>query len=288
MCLRDNSGWLALRWAGAAPRPLMTAALRATSNGSPHKQKVPFSPEFRKALDDGHHAVSQPLSPAALLASLVRNHEPGCMQTVVGVGLLPQDVLDAIAALARIGEVDAAAGRLATIARTAELAHSRPPASGGAAGQTEDHPGKRPNENALAEASGWAGPDREAAMSMSQFQLAAVAAIYLLLLVSTLIALVAAALHGRLWLLLLAPLVALGNPRFGTWSLVPVAALFWWLHLPVIATLVMVSIPFDAMMGALELRRNNLAARPPENRDDLRIGVRQVAHAVGLGVGTGK
>ena len=288
MCLHDNSGWLALRWAGVAPRPLMTAGLRATSNGSPHKQSVPLSPELRKALDDGRHAAGRPLSAAALLASLIRNQEPGCMQTIAGVGLIPQDVLDAITALARIGEIDAAAGRLATIARAAELTQSPRPAVSGHVHQTQDHRQEQSHSKALAGSRGWDAPDREAAMSMFQFRLAAVSGIYLLLIISALVALVATATNGRLWLLALAPLLGLGYPRLGTWSLVPVAALFWWLHLSVIAALVTVLIPIDALMGALMLQRSHISEHPPENRRDLRIGVRQIVRAVGLGAGTQK
>ena len=239
MCGTDNSGWLALRWAGAAPRPLMAAAVRASSNRPPHKERVPLSGELRRALDDGSRAVGQPLSAAALLASLMRNQETGSVRTIVEAGLDPQDVLDAIVALARIGEVDTVAGQMATIGRTAESVSSRPPpAHDDAIWQSGDHREKRGHRKTQVEASDWAGSDREAAMSMLQFKLAAVSALYLLLLVSTLITLVAAAIHGRLWLLLLAPLLALGNPRLGTWSLLPVAALFWWLHLPLIAILV--------------------------------------------------
>ena len=285
----DDSGWLALRWAGASPRPLMAAAVRASSNRAPHKERVPLSGELRRALDDGWRGVGQPLSAAALLASLMRNQETGSVQTVVEAGLLPQDVLGAIVALARIGEVDAVAGQIATIERTAGSASSRPPpAHDDAIRQSGDHREKRGHGKAQVEASGWAGPDREAAMSMLQFKLAAVSTVYLLILVSTLIPLVAAAIHGRLWLLALAPLLGLGNPRLGTWSLLPVAALFWWLHLPLIAILVMVWIPLDASMGALMLQRHHVSEFPPENRDDLRIGLPTVMGAIGLGAGTGK
>ena len=289
MCGTDSSGWLALRWAGASPRPLMAAAVRASGNRSPHKETVPLSGELRRALDDGWRAVGQPLSAAALLASLMRNQETGSVQTVVEAGMLPQDVLAAIVALARIGEVDAAAGQLATIERTADSASSRlPPANDDAIRQSGDHRETRRHAKAQVGASGWAGPDREAAMSMLQFTLAAVSAVYLLLLVSTLITLVAAAIHGRLWLLALAPLLGLGNPRLGTWSLLPVAALFWWLHLPLIAILVLVWIPVDVSMGALMWQRHHVSEFPPENRDDLRIRLPTVMGAIGLGAGTGK
>ena len=83
MCGTDNSGWLALRWAGASPRPLMAAAVRASSNRPPHKETVPLSGELRQVLDDGWRAVGQPLSAAALLASMMRNQETGSVQTVV-------------------------------------------------------------------------------------------------------------------------------------------------------------------------------------------------------------
>jgi hypothetical protein len=289
MCGHDDSGWLALRWAGASPRPLMTAAVRASSNRAPHKERVPLSGGLRRALDDGWRAVGQPLSAAALLASLMRNQETGSVQTVVEAGLRPQDVLDAIVALARIGEVDAVAGQIATIGRTAESATPRPPpAPDDTIRQSGDHREKRGHGKAQVEASGWAGPDREAAMSVFQFKLAAVSAVYLLLLVSTLITLVAAAIHGRLWLLLLAPLLGLGNPRLGTWSLLPVAALFWWLHLPLIAILVLVWIPLDASMGALMRQRHHVFEFPPENRDDLRIRLPTAVGAIWLGAGTGK
>ena len=289
MCGTDNSGWLALRWAGASPRPLMAAAVRASSNRPPHKETVPLSGELRQVLDDGWRAVGQPLSAAALLASMMRNQETGSVQTVVEAGLLPQDVLGAIVALARIGEVDAVAGQIATIERTADSASSRPPpAHDDAIRQSGDHREKRGHGKAQVEASGWAGPDREAAMSMLQFKLAAVSTVYLLILVSTMIPLVVAAIHGRLWLLALAPLLGLGNPRLGTWSLLPVAALFWWLHLPLIAILVLFWIPLDASMGALMRQRHHVSEFPPENRDDLRIRLPTVMGAIGLGAGTGK
>jgi ATP-dependent Clp protease ATP-binding subunit ClpA len=288
MCLRDNSGWLALRWAGAAPRQLMAAAMRATSNGSPHKASVPLSRELRQAMDDGWRASGEPLSAAALLAALMRNQEPGAMQTVLGAGLLGQDVLAAIAALARIGEVDAAAGELAS-SKCAEPTLSRPSPAPDGAPEGEDHREERQRRrNAVTAARGWAGPDREAAMSMRQFQFAAVSGIYLLLLVSSLSALVLAAIHGRLWLLLLAPLAVLGNPRFGTWSIVPVAALFWWIHLPVVAILVIISIPLDVMWGTLMVQRHDIAECLPGEPSDLRITARHVARAAGLGAGVGK
>lgn len=288
MCLRDNSGWLALRWAGAAPRQLMAAAMHATSNGSPHKESVPLSRELRQAMDDGWRASGEPLSAAALLAALMRNREPGAMQTVLGAGLLGQDVLAAIAALARIGEVDAAAGQLAS-SKGAEPTLSEPSPGPGGAREGEDHREERQRRrNAVTAARGWAGPDREAAMSMRQFQFAAISGIYLLLLVSSLSALVLAAIHGRLWLLLLAPLVVLGNPRFGTWLMVPVAALFWWIHLPVVAILVIVSIPLDVMWGILMAQRHDIAECLPEKPSDLQITARHVARAVGPGAGVGK
>ena len=289
MCSHDDSGWLALRWAGASPRPLMAAAVRVSSNSPPHKERVPLSSELRQVLDDGWRAVGQPLSAAALLASLMRNQEKGSVQTVAEAGLLPQDVLSAVVALARIGEVDAAAGQLAALERTAYPALSQVrPAIGDAIRPSADQRETRPLESAHVGAHGWAGPDREAAMSMLQFKLAAVSTMYLLVLVSTLVALVAAAIHGRLWLLLLAPLLGLGNPRLGTWSLLPVAAVFWWLHLPLITILVLIWVPLDASMGALMLQRHHVAEFPPENRSDLRIGISTVVNALGLGAGTDK
>jgi hypothetical protein len=288
MCLGDNSGWLALRWAGIALRRLLAAALRATGNGSPHKQKVPLSRELRKALADGRYAAGQPLSAAGVLASLIRNQDPGCMQTIAGVGLLPQDVLDAITALARIGEIDAAAGRLATIARAAELTRSPRPGVPGPVRQTQDHRQEKPHSGVLVGARGWDAPDREAALSMFQFRLAAASGICLLLVISALIALVATAANGRLWLLALAPLLWLGNPRFGTWSIVPVAVAFWWLHLLVIATMVTASLPVDALMGALMLQRGYISESPIESQRDLRIEIRQVVKAAVSGAGTRK
>jgi hypothetical protein len=288
MCVGpDNGGWLALRWAGAAPRPFTTAAVRASGNTTPHHESVPLSGDLRRALQDGYRTAGQSLSAAALLASLTRNQEAGSMQTMAEAGLLRQDVLAAIVALARIGEIDAAAGKIAAVEHPLEPGSRRPqPALIDAVGQSsDDAPRSRPDQ---AEAPGWAGPDREAAMSMLQFRLAAVSTGYLLLLVLALIMLVDAAIHGRLWLLVLAPLLGLGNPRFGTWSLAPVAALFWLLHLPVLALLVVAWIPVDAFMGALMLQRRRVAESGLRNRDDCHVGVPSIVGAVGPGAGTGK
>jgi hypothetical protein len=288
MCVGpDNGGWLALRWAGAAPRPFTTAAVRASGNTTPHHESVPLSGDLRRALEDGYRTAGQPLSAAAVLASLMRNQEAGSMQTIAETGLLRQDVLAAIVALARIGEIDAAAGKIAAAEHPVQPGSGRPRLAliDAARRSSDDPPGNKPDQ---VETPGWAGPDREAAMSMLQFRLAAASTAYLLLLVLALITLVDAATHDHLWLLALAPLLGLGNPRLGTWSLAPVAVLFWLLHLPALALLVVAWIPVDAAMGALMLHRRRVAQSGFRNRDDCHVGVLSIVGAVGRGAGTGK
>jgi hypothetical protein len=268
MCLGKDTSWLALQWAGASARTLIAAALKVTGGGSPHHDHVPVSQELQVALESGWRAAGQqPLSRSALLTALMRSGEPSAVQTVVDAGLHPQDVLDAVAALSRFGEVDAIAGQLA---RAGSAVGSRPPV-------VADEQPEQPASVAQPAASGWTGPDREAAMSMRQFQLAVVSALYLPLVVVTLGAVVAAAIGGRgLWLLVLAPLVAVGNPTLGTWTLLPVAGLFWWLHVPIVAALMVAGAPLDAFMGALMQLRNDVDDHPPEHPDDLRIRTRHV------------
>jgi ATP-dependent Clp protease ATP-binding subunit ClpA len=278
-----NGGWLVLRWAGAGPRQFVTAAIRASGNAAPHKESVPVSDDLRRALEDGYRTARRPVSAAALLASLLRNQEAGAARAVANAGLLPQDVLAAVVALARIGEIDAAAGEIAATGRPAgPRSWRQPPAITDAIQQEteDDAPVKGRDEW---ETPGWSGPDREATISMFQFRLAAVSAVYMLVLVLALIALVAAATHGRIWLLLLVPLLGVGNPRFGTWSLVPLAVLFWFLHLPVVAALVVAWIPLDAAMGAMMLQRRHIAESRPQNRHDCRVGAAGIVAAIGRG-----
>jgi hypothetical protein len=285
MCLRQDTSWLVLRWAGASAQTLMTAGLNATSDASPHHDHVPVSEELQRALDDGWRAAGrQPLSPAALLAVLMRGGEPHSVQTVVEAGLDPQDVLDAVAALSRLGEIDALAGQLV---RARSSPDNRPLAADApeGAGAVDEQPEQGISVAQPATAS-WAGPDREAAMSMRQFQLAVVSALYLPLIAVTLSAAVAAAIDGHgLWLLVLAPLAAVGNPTFGTWTLFPVAGLFWWLQVPIVAVLLIVSAPLDAMAGTLVRLRSDINNKPPESPNDLRIRARHVLGALFLGAG---
>jgi Clp amino terminal domain, pathogenicity island component len=285
MCLREDMSWLVLRWAGAHAQTLMTAGLNATSNASPHHDYVPVSEELQRVLDDGWRAAGQqPLSPAALLAVLMRSGEPHSIQAVVEAGVHPQDILDAVVALSRLGEVDALAGQLARVETSSDnrpLAADAPDGAGAVDEQPEQ--GISVAQPAIAS---WAGPDREAAMSMRQFQLAVVSALYLPLVAVTVSAAVVAAIYGhRLWLLVLAPLAAVGNPTFGTWSLLPVAGLFWWLQVPIVAVLLMVSAPLDLVMGTLMRLKSDINNKSPESPNDLRIRARHVLGAFFLGVG---
>jgi hypothetical protein len=284
----DNSGWLVLRWAGAAPRPFMAAAVRASGNTAPHEATVPLAGDLRRALEDGYRTVRQPVSAAGLLASLMRNQEAGSMRTVTEAGLLPQDVLAAAVALARIGEIDAAVGEIAALGHSADPRSWREQLALSDAVRSSSADKASGGNGDRLETPGWSGPEREAVVAMFQFRLAAVSAAYLLLVVLALIMLVVSATHGRLWLLLLAPLLGLGNPRFGTWSLVPLAVLFWFLHLPALAALVVAWMPVDTAMGALMLQRRRIAESRPQSRDECHIGAAGIVAAIGAGAGSGK
>jgi Clp amino terminal domain, pathogenicity island component len=313
MCLRRDGAWLALRWAGASARALTKAALQATSEGALHpapvpfwreiwntsrdggaalsaralrvlgdepegRKYIPFSQALRRALEDGSQmAVGQPLTPPALLAVLVRTEEPVAARTIADAGLLPEDILSAIAALSHLGDLDPLAGHLARPPTDAQLSpraaikdHQYPRAvTASDAGSLVAHSDA---------ADGWTAPEREAAMSIRQFQLAAASLPYLLLVLVTVGMIVSAAKHGYgSWLLLLAPLVAIGS-ALGTWALIPFAALFWWLQLPTIAWLVLAITPLELISGALIRLRQDLQNAPAKPRcsADLRIRARHV------------
>ena len=193
----DNSGWLVLRWAGAALRPFMAAAVRASGNTAPHQDNVPLSGDLRRTLEDGYRTARQPLSAAGLLASLMRSQEAGAMRTVAEAGLLPQDVLAAAMALARIGEIDAAAGEIAALGRSADPRSWRQPLAASDAVRSSSGDSASADKRDRLETPAWSGPEREAVVSMFQFRLAAVSAAYLLLVALALITLVVSATHGR-------------------------------------------------------------------------------------------
>ena len=68
----------------------------------------------------------------------------------------------------------------------------------------------------------------------------------------------------------------------------PLAVLFWFLHLPVLAVLVVAWIPLDAGIGALMLQRRRIAEFRPRSRDDCRIGAAGIVAAIATGARSGK
>jgi hypothetical protein len=266
----DSTGLAALRWAGGGMRAFLIAGLRSTSQAREHEGNVPTSPGLQQALGlCRSKADGRPFDSAAVLAALMHFGEPGAVQTVTEAGLRPQDILDAVRALAYLGKVDAVADEIAREPRTppARPLHGRhePPDHHGMAQKKDPMPAQPP--------SGWSAPEREAALAYREFQLALTTGLYLALKVATLIAAVAAA-NGHWWMLLLIPLLGAGNPLTGSAAMLPVACLYWWLGVPIVAWLVLAAIPLDAVMGALTQLRSDVLNHPVRTKDDLRIRTR--------------
>jgi hypothetical protein len=252
-------------------------------------ERIPLSAGVRQAIEAGSQATEgQPLSSAAILAALMLVQEPAATRTAVAGGLIPRDVLGAIAGLSRIGELDPVAGRVAGADATDA------PSEGDVHIGTSIVRGDDEFADAVAHAEpsvGWEAPDREAALSMRQFQLAAASALCVVLVALAIAAVAAAATGGRgWWLLLLAPLAGVGTPTTGTWAYLPVAVLFFWLQMPAVAWLLLATVPPDVMVGALMRLQRELSQNvsAPRHAGELRIRPRHVAGALLHGLGRGR
>jgi hypothetical protein len=316
MTLREDGTWEALRWSGASALTLEVEALRAATEASPRHNRasaweevrplsaasvrkaayttvfralgeppadtapLPFAPEVRDALHQGWaHAGEHPLTPVAVLAALARYSEPAVVEVLSAVNLLPEDVLGAVAILSRLEKGDAVAEHLAT----GEVSHDV--SSGG-------HQPTRPVEVTRQKADQpvapaayrWADPDRESALIMCQFQLVVASLPYLASLATALCLLVGeAARSGRWWLLLLTPLLALGNPATGSWVLAAVAALFAAIGLPLLALVTIALFATDTLRGSMMSRGNEIRRHPPRGSTDVRLGSRHVTRALVTG-----
>ena len=274
MFVSDDSGWLALRWAGAELRTFATAGIRETSQAQEHEDQVPASAEVQRALEFCRETANgRPISSASVLAALMHFGEAGAVRTITGAGLRQQDVLDAIWALAHLDLVDAVTGEIINQSRRPTVK-----ASNGYDGADEEDDSA--DEPVMVRAEGFTEPEREAALALFQFKRAIIAGLGLALMLAALVAAVGVAADGPWWMLFVIPVIGLGNPLWGSASMLLGVCLYWWLGVPTVAVLLLCMVPLDSVMGAQTQLSSELQECPPSAKSDLHLRRRHILAAL--------